>query len=96
MSDLIKREDAVEQTFNESNYEDKYNILTEVRDNIRNIPTVDAIPIPKNATNGDVIRNMFLNAEIRTIDDTVYITMKGAKEMEFWLVWWNTPYAEGE
>ena len=62
----------------------------------------DAIPIPDNATNGDVIKAMFPNTEVDDydygkdpvidvygIDNTEYITLRKA--------WWNAPYkAESE
>ena len=41
MSDLIKREDAIETTWKEPTYADPINILTEVRDRIEAIPSAD-------------------------------------------------------
>lgn len=45
MSELIKREDAVKATWHEPSYTDAYNVLTEVRDRIEALPTVDAVPV---------------------------------------------------
>jgi hypothetical protein len=38
MSELIRREDAIKATWQEPSYTDPYNILTEVRDRIIEIP----------------------------------------------------------
>ena len=45
MSELIKREDAIKITWQEPQYYDPINALTEVREKIRALPTVDAVPI---------------------------------------------------
>ena len=45
MSELIKREDAIKATWHDPSYIDPYNILTEVRDRIEALPTVDAAPV---------------------------------------------------
>lgn len=45
MSELIKREDAVKATWHEPSYTDAYNVLTEVRDRIEALPTVDAVQV---------------------------------------------------
>ena len=60
----------------------------------------NGIPIPDNATNGDVIKAMFPNTEVDDydygkdpvidvygIDDTEYITLRKT--------WWNAPYQKG-
>lgn len=39
MSELIRREDAIKATWQEPSYTDPYNILTEVRDRIKALPT---------------------------------------------------------
>ena len=39
MSELIRREDAIKATWQEPSYTDQYNILTEVRDRIKALPT---------------------------------------------------------
>jgi len=45
MNELIKREDAIKATWHEPSYIDPYNVLTEVRDRIEALPTVDAVPV---------------------------------------------------
>lgn len=45
MNELIKREDAIKATWHEPSYIDPYNILTEVRDRIEALPTVDAVQV---------------------------------------------------
>ncbi len=45
MSELIKREDAIKMTWIESQYFDPINVLTEVRDRIKALPTVDAVSV---------------------------------------------------
>ena len=45
MSELIKREDAIKITWQEPQYYDPINALTEVREKIRALPTVDAVPV---------------------------------------------------
>lgn len=47
------------------------------------------IPIPDNATNGDVIKALFKPNWIRRMDDVV------REEYEFNEVWWNAPYKKG-
>lgn len=45
MSKLIRREDAIKITWIEPQYSDPINVLTEVRDRIEALPTVDAVPV---------------------------------------------------
>ena len=45
MNEQIKREDAIKATWHEPSYIDPYNILTEVRDRIEALPTIDAVPV---------------------------------------------------
>ena len=45
MSELIKREDAIKITWIEPQYSDPINVLAEVRDRIKALPTVDAVPV---------------------------------------------------
>ena len=51
-------------------------------------------PIPDNATNGDVIKAMFPDAEIHIDGNYVFI-----HHMGFWIKciirWWNAPYQKG-
>lgn len=43
--DLIDRAKVERITFQEPSYSDPINVLTEVRDKVRALPTVDAIPV---------------------------------------------------
>ena len=54
---------------------------------------VDAIIIPKNATNGDMIKAMF-NVEIKHIfeDLNIIVVILDGKSKIFELDWWNAPY----
>ena len=54
---------------------------------IKGMPKV--LPIPDNATNGDMIKAMFPNEEIIETDGAcVYVGVK----MRFDKDWWNAPY----
>lgn len=61
--------------------------------------TVNAIPIPESATNGDMIKAMFPNAEIEGIEGLEgleYVTVSiDWGTSYFALDWWNTPYKIG-
>ena len=64
-------------------------------DIITEAPTVDAIPLLDNATNGDVIKALFSNIE--SIDAPlmkiyVMVYTKDHKCMRFDSDWWNAPY----
>ena len=55
--------------------------------------TLLSIPIPKNATNGDVIKAMFPNISIYEHGSTYSVN----NEYNFNSTWWNKPYkAESE
>ena len=58
---------------------------------IWNAPTVNAIPIPDGATNGDMIMAMFPNAKAN-----VFVKEVGVKGLDTYSVftkkWWNAPY----
>ena len=58
------------------------NVLTEAVDN--------GTPIPDNATNGDVLKIMFIPNRITRTDDTVNV------EYDFTNEWWNAPYQRGD
>ena len=45
MSELIKREDAIKATWKEPSYTDPLNVLTEVRERIGALPTIDAVQV---------------------------------------------------
>lgn len=52
--------------------------------------TVQAIPIPDNATNGDVIKAMFPNVYSEECDYDIFTTLDG--DTRFTYDWWNAPY----
>lgn len=62
---------------------------------IWNAPTVNAIPIPDGATNGDMIMAMFPNAKAN-----VFVKEVGVKGLDtystFTKTWWNAPYEGGK
>lgn len=72
----------------------------------RNAPTANVIPIPKGATNGDMIKAMFPNTSVCNTypsfedDDVFFISIDSAKyvsiEMRVLKSWWNAPYKKGE
>lgn len=64
-------------------------------------PTVNAIPIPEGATNGDMIKAMFPNIEVKPhmayglkngIKIRVYIDEFSVFDLWFPTRWWNAPY----
>jgi hypothetical protein len=52
---------------------------------------VHGTPISDNATNGDVIKDMFPNTEIMITDERVFLR-DGTIVMIYPLTWWNAPY----
>ena len=68
---------------------------------VRKLPTVNAIVIPDNATNGDMIKAIYPNAktwEVTREDiHCAYIEFDDMYEIKsFSLSWWNSPYKRGE
>mgnify|MGYP003414892209 CR=1 FL=1 len=64
-----------------------------VQTTLDNAPTVDAIEIPKNVTNGDMIKIMFPYIEIEGIE--CIAAQIGFGTSYFALDWWNAPYNGG-
>ena len=60
---------------------------------VKNAKTVQAIPIPDNATNGDVIKAIFPNVYSEECDYDIFITLDG--DTRFTYDWWNAPYKRG-
>ncbi len=60
-------------------------------------PTVDAIIIPENATNGDMIKALFPNVEVKEKNNgyEVYFGVGTAIQL-FNNQWWNAPYDRSE
>ena len=53
-------------------------------------------PIPDNATNGDVIKVLYPNADIEIHNITVYVIFDmRSNVISFDLDWWNAPYQKG-
>ena len=59
---------------------------------IRCSPEVPAIPIPDNATNGDIIKTMFPNLKARKKAFEIEITVNKNKVGNISIDWWNAPY----
>ena len=61
---------------------------------ILSLPSVNAIPIPEGATNGDMVMAMFPNLKVK-IEGT-HITCWSDKHIWFTLDydWWNSPYIQ--
>ena len=57
---------------------------------------LNSTPIPDNATNGDVIKAMFPNADIEIHNITVYVIFDmRSNVISFDLDWWKAPYQKG-
>ena len=62
---------------------------------IKNLSTINAIPIPENITNGDMIKLLFPNKYGEEYGRTkVYYCIDAHNRMEFQIDWWNKPYKE--
>lgn len=64
---------------------------------IDNAPTVNAIIVPKGATNGDIIKALFPDIEVKekNVGYEVYCGVGTAVQF-FNHQWWNMPYKESE
>ena len=60
-------------------------------------PLVNAIVIPEGATNGDMIKTMFPNAEYREdiLENVFIISSVQLGHIVFRECWWNAPYKGG-
>ena len=63
--------------------------------------TVNAIPIPEGATNGDVVNAIFPDVIISESEDTVHLKYHTVNSDPLFFVqvskrWWNAPYKESE
>ena len=63
-----------------------------VEEMVQETQTVDAIEIPKNITNGDMIKIMFPNIEIEGIGGEIKCIAAKNGTSYFALDWWNAPY----
>ncbi len=64
--------------------------ITKTDDTIKPCVRFNAIIIPDNATNGDVIKLMFPNVKIDIVDNTVLTNIDNG--LWFSLEWWNAAY----
>ena len=73
-------------------YGDKHTVID--ASDITGAPTINAIVIPKNATNGDMIKAMFSNTESRLDENTgiMLIKWEDGTCKTFKEHWWNAPY----
>ena len=85
MSYLISRNVAI-TALNEAQieYDVNYRGLGEAKEIIDSLPTVNAIVIPDNATNGEVVENLFSEEDVELF--RLFMTHK----------WWNAPYGGKE
>ena len=65
---------------------------------IENAPTINAIPIPKDATNGDMIKAIFPDVEVKERNNVYEVYFGIGTAIQFFNhQWWNAPYeAESE
>ena len=66
---------------------------------INNISTIEAIPIPKGVTNGDMIKNLYpyiLTTEDNLTGQDVVVVQANGTIMVCLKDWWNAPYKENE
>lgn len=73
----------------------------DIRNMVEFAPTVNAIPIPEGATNGDMFKAMFPNIEVKPhmayglnngIKIRLYIDEFSVFDLWFPTRWWNAPY----
>ena len=113
MNDLISREAAIDSIYkNHMNGKEGVNqdlenlhgsavcfseTLQDVVESVEELPTVPAIPIPENATNGDVLKRLLYGKAIITefIHD-VNISVNNNVIGQFDMEWWNALYKRGE
>ena len=76
-------------------FDRNYYGLGEAKQIVDNAPTVDAIEIPKNVTNGDMIKILFPNIEIEGIGGEIKCIAAQNGTSYFALDWWNAPYKRG-
>jgi hypothetical protein len=60
------------------------------------IRIANGIPIPDNATNGDVLKAMFPNIEVEEQGKDLFIVFNmDIQGTPFYKAWWNAPYQKG-
>ena len=64
---------------------------------IENAPTINAIPIPKDATNGDMIKAIFPDVEVKERNNVYEVYFGVGTAIQFFNhQWWNAPYEQEE
>lgn len=96
MSNLINRFVAI-TALNEAQieFDAHYWGLGEAKEIIDSLPTVNAIVIPDNATNGDVIKALFPKADIDGRHKEVYVVIDD-EVLDFSENWWFAHYKENK
>ena len=86
---LISRNSLVE-------FANNSNVGIDANDIMR-FPTIPAIPIPDNATNGDIIKALFNIKEVE-MSSTYCVHFPEEEDFGhyFFKDWWNSPYKRGE
>ena len=61
-------------------------------------PTINAIPIPEGATNGDMVKMIFPDSKILDVGDQKRIWLPNHNQylINCSLEWWNSPYKRGD
>lgn len=91
MNNLIRVEDA--KLYLAKNYIDGNKSLGQCLDEV---PTVNAIVIPDETTNGDMIKAMFPNIEMWGESKNTLDYSLGGMIHRVLKSWWNAPYKKGE
>ena len=87
---LVDADELLKQPLDQANYPSNY---------VKSAPTIEAIPIPKDATNGDVIKALFNPKFVAPCKDDygdetgdIYVELDGG--IIFTEEWWNAHYKE--
>lgn len=67
-------------------------LMTYLKEDIDNAPPVNVIPIPDNATNGDMIKAIFSNLEGKEKAFEIEVNVNKNKVGNISVDWWNAPY----
>lgn len=96
MEEYIARERVIEEIKGMDNCGCITRSVNHVCEDIRSIPPADVIPIPEGATNGDMIKTMFPNAEYGKdiLGNIFVISSVQLGHIAFRESWWNAPYKE--
>ena len=95
MNDLINREEALMCLTGEYLEGQEYKLDDEIHKFIKrmqNVPTVPAIRIPNNATNGEILCSIFPNMHYTLSEKTPRVITTIGVASSFDIDWWNAPY----